>query len=68
MLFQLYNMYINDACVDPGEDDTMIRSVWGAQTGAFLTLRGFDVHHKTYRDLDHEIGVQEVFQSTLLAL
>lgn len=43
-----------------GEDDSMIHPVWGAQTGSFLTLRGFDVCYKTYPDVGHEIGVDEV--------
>lgn len=43
-----------------GEDDDMINPVWGSQTGSFLTIRGFDVRYKTYRDVRHEIGLDEV--------
>ena len=38
----------------------MIHPVWGTQSGSFLTLRGFDVRYKTYANVGHEIGLEEV--------
>ena len=44
----------------------MIKPAWGQETGAFLTVRGYDVNFKMYSGVGHEIGYGEVMRNQLV--